>query len=72
MPTEVSGKSPPPFFREVYQLLDELEPKVGLFCFQFGKATGLKKEIMRDDGLKIQARLAVLKARLDISLDDEI
>lgn len=65
----VNGKSPP-FFQEVHELLNALGQKIGLFCNQFEKANDAKKAVMRDEGLKVQARLAVLKAGLDISLDE--
>lgn len=66
----VNGKSPP-FFQEVHELLDLLGQKIGFFYDQFEKANNnAKKKVMRDEGLKIQARLAVLKAGLDITLDE--
>lgn len=68
----LNGKSPP-FFQEVHELLDTLGQKIGLFCDQFERANDAKKAIMGDEGLKVQARLAVLKARLEITLDfDEV
>lgn len=64
----VMNDRPPPFFREVHELLDLLEQKVARFCEQFEKANGDRSAVMRDEGLKLQARLAVLKARIDASL----
>lgn len=69
MSIAVNGKSPP-FFQEVHELLNMLGQKIGFFCDQFEKAKDAKKAVMRDEGLRVQARLAVLKARLDISLDE--
>ena len=64
-----NGKSPS-FFQEVHELLDILGQKIGLFCHQFEKANDARKAVMRGEGLKVQARLAVLKAGLDIPLGE--
>lgn len=69
MLTVSNGKSPP-FFQEVHGLLDVLGQKIGLFCDQFERAKDAKKTVMLDEGLKVQARLAVLNARLNISLGE--
>lgn len=72
MPTMANDKAPPKvpsFFQEMNELLDQLGHKIGNLCDQYERSKDPEKlKILKEGGLKISARLAVLRAGLDIDL----